>query len=55
MKVNNIDTEKVKHIISQTKIDNTSLDDKILKLTAIKAEILIHLTSKGYKFQHHAK
>jgi len=36
--------------ISETLKSNLSIDDKIVKLTSIKAEILIAMKAKGHKF-----
>lgn len=43
--------EQIRRAMDETKNSNLSIEDKIIKLIAIKAEFMIVLESKGYKFK----
>ena len=43
--------KQIRSAMEETKKSNLSIDEKIVKLTAIKAEFMIALESKGYKFK----
>jgi hypothetical protein len=45
-----VTSEQVRKAINETKFSNLSIDDKIVKLTSIKAEFMIALKDKGHRF-----
>lgn len=48
--IRNVNIASTKNAIDDVRNSSISLDDKIVALTAIKAELLIYLKNKGHRF-----